>query len=64
MTKYKQLRGKHSQEAAAAKSGVSVASARRIESAGLLPSQRPARSWRTRADPLDDVWLAEVVRLC
>ena len=59
--KYKELRGKHSQEVAAAKSGVSVASARRIESAGLLPSQKPARSWRTRADPLDDVWLTEVV---
>jgi len=61
VTKYKELRGKHTQEAAAAKSGVSVASARRIESAVLLPSQRPPRSWRTRADPLDDVWKTEIV---
>jgi hypothetical protein len=61
VTKYKQLRGKHTQEAAAAKTGISVASARRIESAVLLPSQRPPRSWRTRADPLEDVWQSEVV---
>lgn len=61
VTKYKQLRGKHTQEAAAAKVGISVASARRIESAVLLPSQRPPRSWRTRADPLEDVWQSEVV---
>ena len=31
MTKYKELRGKHTQEAAAAKSGISVSSAQRIE---------------------------------
>jgi hypothetical protein len=61
VTKYKELRGKHSQEVAAAKVGVSVASARRIESALLLPSQMPARSWRTRADPLTEVWTTEVV---
>ncbi|WP_341923400.1 IS21 family transposase [Polaromonas sp. YR568] len=61
MTKYKELRRKHSQEAAAAKVGVSVASARRMESAVLLPSQKPARNWRTRADPLDEVWSEQVV---
>lgn len=61
VSKYKELRSKHSQETAAAKAGVSVASARRIESAALLPSQRPARSWRTRTDPLDEVWIVEVV---
>jgi len=61
VTKYKQLRGKHTQEVAAAKTGISVASARRIESAVLLPSQRPPRNWRTRADPLQDVWQSEVV---
>jgi hypothetical protein len=59
--KYKELRGGHSQEASAAKSGISVASARRVESAGLLPSQRSPRHWRTRADPLEAVWAAEVV---
>ena len=61
VTKYKELRGKHTQEVAAAKVGVSVASARRIESTLLLPSQAPARSWRTRADPLSEVWTTEVV---
>ena len=41
--KYKELRGKHSQEAAAAKTGISVSSARRIEASALLPSQRAPR---------------------
>lgn len=61
VTKYKELRGRHSQEAAAAKTGISVATARRIESMVLLPSQKPARHWRTRADPLSEVWETEVV---
>ena len=61
VSKYKELRGKHDQEAAAAKTGISVASARRVESAVVLPSQRPPRHWRTRADPLSEVWAAEVV---
>jgi transposase InsO family protein len=61
MSKYKQLRGEFSQEAAAAKTGISVASARRLESRVTLPSQRPPRHWRTRTDPLEAVWEAEVV---
>jgi hypothetical protein len=61
--KFKQHRSKLSQAAAAAKSGISERSARRIEGADALPSQRPARSWRTREDPLADVWEAEVVPL-
>jgi transposase InsO family protein len=61
MTKYKELRGKHTQEAAAAKTGISVSSAQRIESRVTPPSQRPPRHWRTRADPLSEVWDAEVV---
>ena len=61
MNKYKDLRRKHTQETAAAKSGISLSSARRVEAGALLPSQRPARSWRTRADPLREVWGAEVV---
>jgi transposase InsO family protein len=61
VTKYKQHRGKHTQEAAAAKAGMSVSSARRIESQPSLPSQRPPRHWRTRADPLSQVWETEVV---
>ncbi len=61
VNKYKALRGEHSQEAAAAKTGISVASARRVEAATQLPSQRRARHWRTRADPLSEVWGTEVV---
>ena len=59
--KYKALRGEHSQEAAAVKTGISVASARRVEAMTVLPSQRPPRHWRTRADPLAGVWDTEVV---
>ena len=61
VSKYKELRGKHGQEAAAAKTGISVASARRVESVVVLPSQRPPRHWRTRVDPLAEVRDAEVV---
>ena len=60
MIKYKEHRGKHSQEAAAAKVGICVSSARRIESQVTLPSQRPPRHWRTRTDPLGSVWDSEV----
>jgi hypothetical protein len=61
--KYKQHRTQVGQSAAAAKAGISERSARRIESASELPSQRPPRSWRTRADPISEVWEAEVVPL-
>jgi transposase InsO family protein len=61
VNKYKALRGEHSQEAAAVKTGISVASARRVEAMTVLPSQRPPRHWRTRADPLAGVWDTEVV---
>ena len=61
--KYKQLRGKLSQESAAARIGISVSSARRIERRSELPSQRGARQWRTRIDPLEQVWDNEVVPL-
>ena len=60
---YKDLRAKHTQEAAAAKTGISVSSAHRIERVETLPSQRGARTWRTRADPLGLVWDSEVVPL-
>lgn len=62
VSKYKELRAKHSQEAAAAKTGISVASARRLESATTLPSQRPPRHWRTRADPLAEMSRAPMCR--
>ena len=58
--KYKQHRNKLSQVASAAKSGISERSARRIEDAQCLPSQRPARDWRTRQGPLESVWDSEV----
>ena len=60
---YKQHRNKLSQVASAAKTGISERSARRIEQASSLPSQRPKRSWRTREDPLGLVWDSEVVPL-
>ena len=56
VNKYKQLRRKHSQEAAAAKAGISVSSARRIEAAEACPRSGRRGSWRTRADPLGAVW--------
>ena len=61
--KYKQHRLKLNQVAAAAKAGLSERSARRIEISEALPSQREARAWRTRIDPLTTVWDSEVVPL-
>jgi hypothetical protein len=61
--KYKQHRNKFSQVAAAAKAGISERSARRIDDAPNLPSQRPQRNWRTREDPLSLVWQSDVVPL-
>ena len=61
--KYKEMRKRATQEIAAAKIGISVRSARRVEHATALPSQREARAWRTRADPLAGVWDEEVVPL-
>jgi transposase InsO family protein len=59
--KYKQHRQQLDQVAAAAKAGISERSARRIDHAEALPSQREARAWRTRPDPLASVWDSEVV---
>ncbi|CAD6563467.1 hypothetical protein LMG24235_08714 [Paraburkholderia sabiae] len=58
---YMSKRKHHSQEIAAAKAGISVRSARRIERDALLPSQKPRRYWRSRPDPFADVWDTEVV---
>ncbi|MCL4699329.1 MAG: IS21 family transposase [Burkholderiaceae bacterium] len=63
VNEYKRYRLAHSQEAAAAKAGMSVRTARRVEGAKALPSQQGPRSWRTREDPLSAVWDAEVVPL-
>lgn len=59
--KYKQYRQRLSQEAAAAKVGISERTARRLERLDELPSQRAARTWRTRSDPLAAVWESEVL---
>jgi len=61
--KYKEARRQATQQIAAARMGISVRSARRIEQADGLPSQRGPRTWRTRADPLADVWEQELVPL-
>jgi len=57
------LMAKLTQEAAAATAGMSVRSARNWKE-GALPSQtKEGRWWRTRPDPLAEVWEAEVVPL-
>jgi transposase InsO family protein len=63
VAKYMEHRKELGQEAAAAKVGISVRSARRMERAGGLPSKREARQWRTRADPLWRWWGSEIVPL-
>jgi len=57
---YKKLRTKFGQEVAAAKTGISVRSARRVDASEALPSQRETRSWRTRSDPFEAVWDSEL----
>jgi transposase InsO family protein len=61
--KYKAERRAHGQAAAAAKAGISERSARRIDPLESLPSQRPQRQWRTRPDPLAEVWEPELLPL-
>jgi hypothetical protein len=58
---YMKNRKHNTQELAAAKSGISERSARRIESSVTLPSQKPRRYWRSRVDPFAAVWTSEVV---
>jgi hypothetical protein len=48
---------------AAARTGISERSARRIESSVALPSQNRRRYWRSRIDPFAEVWESEVVPL-
>jgi hypothetical protein len=59
--KYKQYRQRLSQEAAAAKVGISDRTARSLERLEGLPSQRAPRMWRTRSDPLSAVWDTEIL---
>jgi transposase InsO family protein len=61
--KYKEHRRTRTQAGAAAKAAISERSARRIDRSQTLPSQQARRSWRTRQDPLAEVWDAEIVPL-
>jgi transposase InsO family protein len=63
VAKYMEHRRELEQEAAAAKVGISVRSARRIERAGGLPSKQEAREWRTRVDPLSPWWESDIAPL-
>jgi len=58
---YMSKRKHHSQEIAAAKAGISVRSARRIDGDATMPSQKRRGYWRSRPDPFADVWDTEVV---
>jgi len=49
------------QAIAAARAGFSESTARRIGKGRVLMSQRPPRQYRTRVDPFQDVWRAEIV---
>lgn len=57
------IRRNKTQVQAAAQTGISERSARRIEDAGELPSQSPRRYWRSRVDPFAEVWDSEVAPL-
>jgi hypothetical protein len=60
---YMNNRKHHPQKLAAAKSGMSERTARRVEHDAGLPSQQPRRYWRSRPDPFADVWESEIVPL-
>jgi hypothetical protein len=60
---YMKIRKNKSQVLAAARTGISERSARRIESSVALPSQNRRRYWRSRIDPFAEVWESEVVPL-
>jgi hypothetical protein len=49
------------QETAAAKAGISVRSGRRIEQGEHQPQRGRPHDWRTRTDPLAEVWEQELV---
>ena len=54
----------HLQQTAAAKAGISERSGRRIDRDPTLPSQRTrARTYRTRDNPFEGIWEAEIVPL-
>lgn len=49
------------QEKAAAKGGLSVSTGRRIEQGKHQPNKGKPRHWRTREDPLSQVWEKEII---
>jgi transposase InsO family protein len=53
----------HTQMAAAAKAALSERTARRIDTGQLSTESAEKRLWRTRKDPLKDVWSQELVPL-
>lgn len=63
VAKYMEHRKEVEQEAAAAKAGISVRTARRIERSGGLPSKQETRQWRTRTDPLSQWWESDIAPL-
>lgn len=52
-----------SQIASAAKAAISERTARRIDTGELSTEVAPRRYWRTRKDPLEEVWSQELVPL-
>lgn len=54
--RYMNYRKTHTQALAAAKAGISERSARRIDKQELQLKRSTPRTWRTRKDPLADVW--------
>ena len=61
---YMRLRTDHPQMTAAAKAGLSVASARRIDLDPRPPStKKQRRTWRTRPNPLEGLWDEEILPL-
>jgi len=63
VAKYMEHRKQLEQGSAAAKVGISVRTARRIERAGGLPSKQETRPWRTRSDPLSQWWESDIAPL-
>ena len=64
--RYMSQRHHHSQAVAAAKAGISERTARRIDKDPRLSSQKDReRHWRTRSDPLEQVWprVEELLRI-
>ncbi len=53
----------HTQIAAAAKTAISERTGRRIDTGQLTTELTEKRHWRTRKDPLTDVWAQELVPL-